>query len=130
MALRGALLWNVLGGAGCESRVATRRPVGTTAITLTAENKATDHAVKRNHLLVLTLPPAPPAHRWIISYHDMRYLKLMSDVQPAPSAQEGAGVSFLTLLAGRTRLRFVLVPATEERVVQPADQQELRLTIQ
>ena len=129
LALR-ALLSCALGGAGCETPVATRHPTGTTAITLTAENKAAEHALRRNHLLMLTLPPAAATHRWIISYHDTRYLKLMSDIQPSPNAQEGPKVSFLTLIAGRTRVRFVLLPVTEERVVQPVDQQELRLTIE
>ena len=130
MALRGALLWCVLTGAGCETRVPVRRPTGTTAITLTAENKVTNHRLRPNHLLALTLPPAPMNHRWIISFHDTRYLKLMTDVLPPANPHEGATVSFHALLPGRTRLRFVLLPLTDRRVVDPADQQELLLTIE
>ena len=130
MALRGALLWCVLTGAGCETRVPTRQPTGTTAITLGAEHKVTNHRVKPNHLLRLTLPPAPLTHRWIIASHDTRYLKLMSDILPAANPHEGASVSFHALLPGRTRLRFVLLPLTDRRVVEPADQQELLLTIE
>jgi hypothetical protein len=124
------LLACALAGAGCASRPAPLTPRGTATVKLDAKQKRSTFTVRNQHLLVVTLPPTEPTHHWTITYHDTRFLKLMSDVQPPPQPTEGANASFLALNPGRTRLRFVLLPSTNHRTVDPIDQQELILIIQ
>lgn len=127
--LVGALL-AASAGSGCASKKPDLTPTGTAAVKLDADHKVSAFTVKQLNLVVLTLPPADGEHRWAISFHDTRYLKLMSEIQAPASPDAGATVSFLALKTGRTRLRFLLLPTTKARSVQPIDQQEFVLTIE
>ena len=125
-----ALLGWTLAGPGCASRPVPLAPIGTANVKLDPERKSATFTVRNRHLLVLSLPPAAPAHHWEISFHDTRYLKLMSDIQPPAQDGESPTVSFLATTTGRTRLRFVLLPSVDRRRVDPVDQQELIVNIQ
>lgn len=121
----------LVGGAtgGCVSHPPELVPSGTATVKLDREHKVSAFAVKRLNLLVLTLPPTDAEHRWAISFHDTRYLKQMSEIQPAAPPDSGVSISFLALTPGRTRLRFLLLPIRKARSVDPIDQQEFVLTI-
>lgn len=120
----------LLAVVGCESGEVAIKPKGTVNVALETAKKITTIGLKTENLLVVTLPPAPPNLGWQIAFHDSRYLKTVSDLKPASTAEAGATISFLALFRGKTRLRFLLAPIGDNREVRPVDQQELVLEIQ
>lgn len=128
-ALAGALLCGEL-ATGCKTAPPDIKPSGEMKVQLEVENKTSTFAVKRLHLLEVTLPPIRPEYHWTISFHDTRYLKLVHEIKAPVNPADGATVAFIVLGTGRTRLRFVLLPSNGARSVEPIDQQELILTIE
>lgn len=103
---------------------------GTVPVVLTGEKKTVSFAAEVRNEIVITLPPPKePGYRWEISFHDVRYLKQASPIVAAAAPDTGPSIKFIALMSGRTRLRFALVPDTNERVVKPLDQQDLVITI-
>ena len=124
-----ALLLGVACGAiGCASH-ADLTPTRTIPITLDSDKKINEATISLQNLVVITLPHAEPGYAWQISFHDPRILKQMSELKP-PAADALATVQFLTIHAGRTHLRFLLLPRNAGHDARLADQQEVVLTIQ
>lgn len=94
-----------------------------------AETKTRTIEAKPLTQVDLTLPAVPAGLAWQISFHDARYLKQVQPLTPG-AAGTGATVSFITLNAGRTRVRFLLLPTAAGREASPVDQQEIVMTIQ
>ncbi len=115
----------VLTGCGTPALKATR----TMAVTVEAEPKTRPLEVKPLTQIDLTLPPVDEGLIWQISFHDGRYLQQVRALT-AGTGGAGATVSFITLNSGRTRLRFLLLPKSDGRVVAPVDQQEIVMSIQ
>lgn len=101
----------------------------TMAVVMEAETKTRTIEVKPMTQLDLTLPVVDAAFQWQISFHDARYLKQVEPLK-AGAAGVGSTVSFITLNAGRTRVRFLLLPKSAGRESSPVDQQEIVMTIQ
>ena len=118
-----AVLW--VTGCGTPAIKASR----TMAVTIEAEAKTRTIDVKPMTQIDLTLPAVDPGFTWQISFHDARFLKQVQLLKPG-AAGEGATVSFITLNAGRTRVRFLLLPKSDGRESAPVDQQEIVMTIQ
>jgi hypothetical protein len=116
--------------SGCYTRIKKVEPTGDSPVTLKANSKRTEHTAKLGHRVTITLPVDRPAHVWTISYHDMRYLQQLTEITPLKNGSSGATVSFVTARPGKTRLRFVLVPANAGREVTPIDAHDLELTIE
>ena len=115
---------------GCESGPGPIKPKGTVNVTLETAKKVTAIGLKVEHLLVVTLPPVPAGLSWQIAFHDSRYLKQVSDLKPASTVDAGATITFISLVRGKTRLKFLLAPTGNDREARPVDQQELVLEIQ
>jgi len=115
--------------AGCNTGPKRIQPTGEVAANLTAEKKSTELEASAGNRIKITFPPTAAGHAWQISFHDTRYLKQMSEIQPGPAPDTGPSISFLALARGRTRLRFMLLPATRERTAAPVDHQEVVLSI-
>lgn len=126
---RALLIAGLLGAFGCTSKPPIV-PTGTVAVTLTPAEPFASEKAAFHSLLVVTLPPAPPDHRWQIAFHDTRFLQQRTPLEAAANASTGATVSFLVVNRGRTRLRFLLVPDDNRRSVDPIGQQNLVLTIE
>lgn len=124
------LVLGLMALVGCESGPVPIKPKGTVKVALETAKKVTTIGLKMEHLLVVTLPPVPTGLGWQIAFHDSRYLKQVSDLKPASAVDAGATISFVSLVRGKTRLRFLLVPTGNDREVRPVDQQELVLEIQ
>jgi hypothetical protein len=116
--------------AGCLSPPAAVQPVGTKAIELAAAKPYHEAGVALHTLIQLTLPSLPAAYVWQISFHDPRYLKMTAPLTPPAQPDGGTTASFLALMPGRTRLRFLAVPSPGSRVMDPIAQQELVLMIE
>jgi hypothetical protein len=115
----------------CSTRAPELKPQGTLPITLSVEKKSTAATAQLFNLITITLPaPKAPGYHWQISFHDTRYLKQTTEILPAAADSAGPTVSFIAKAPGRTRVRFMLVPASSARVADPVDQQELVLTIE
>lgn len=117
----------VLGVAGCGTPAikATR----TMAVTMETETKTRTIDVKPLTQIDLTLPAVDANFVWQISFHDARYLQQVQPLKPG-AAGAGTTVSFIALSAGRTRVRFLLLPKSAGREASPVDQQEIVMTIQ
>ena len=115
--------------AGCTSAPALK-PRGTIPVQVEGEQKSVSVTARVEHVVAITLPPAGVGQRWDLVFHDSRFLKQLSELEPAPSADGRPGVTFFVLRTGRTRIRFALLPATATRVATPVDQREIVLTIE
>ncbi len=103
---RPTLLLLLLGLAlgGCASAPDdTLKPRGQAAVVLDVAAQRTEQTVTFADLVTLQLPPAAPG--------------------------TGQTVAFLAIRSGTTRLRFVLVPDTGDRVADPVATHDVVLTI-
>jgi hypothetical protein len=129
---RPTLLLLLLGLAlgGCASEPAAElKPRGQAAVILDPAGKRTDQTVTFADLVTLTLPPAAPGRTWKIAVHDVRSLRQTTAILPPAAPGDGQTVAFLAIRSGVTRLRFVLVPDTGDRVADPVDTRDVVLTI-
>ena len=117
------------GVTSCETPSGVIKPRGTVSVSLDGVKKRGSITVALANLLAITMPPVKPGLVWQISYHDPRYLKQHSNFTAPTSPETGSTVSFVALVPGATRLRFLLVPADAGRSVDPVDQQEIIVTI-
>lgn len=126
-----ALVALMLAGApGCTTR-SELTPEGEVAVVLSDDKKTNAVTAQLRNLIAITLPvPKAPGYRWQISFHDVRYLKQMTDIVPGKTPDAGPTISFMARLPGRTRVRFLLLPDTNDRVATPVDAQEVVLAIE
>ena len=116
--------------AACTSRTTDLKSKGSLTVKLDTEAKRTAASVRLGFTVKLELPPAdPPGYIWQISAHDWRFLKQLTDIVPPPAPTGSATVSFLAQQVGGTRVRFILVPPTAGREVNPVDFHEVVITI-
>lgn len=126
-----ALLCSVLVLSGCASRAPRLKPEGKVVETLDPAKKSANVEAKVLNEIVLTLPtPKAPGYRWDISFQDARFLKQMTEVLPAGEDRTGPTITFAAIFPGRTRLRFVLVPDTHARAVDPVDVYDIVVDIE
>lgn len=132
--MRSGWLQSIAGAAGLVLAACTSAPPrieshGTTPVVLTESQKSTTLTVELHHTVKVVLPPPrEPGLAWQISFHDARFLQQQNEITATSDAPPS--VSFLAVREGRTRLRFVLLPATPARAVDPVDHQEVVLTIE
>ncbi len=129
---RPAVLLLLLGLAfgGCASAPDdTLKPRGQADVVLDVAAKRTDQTVTFADLVTLRLPPAAPGLVWKIAVHDVRALRQTTAILPPAAPGAGQTVAFLAIRSGTTRLRFVLVPDTGDRVSDPVDTHDVVLTI-
>ena len=117
------------GITGCESSNGALKFSGSVAVSLEAAEKRGRVTARLANLVAITLPPAPPGFEWQLAFHDTRYLKQHTGILLPQNPSEGSTVSFVAVTTGSTRLRFLLLPVTPGRAVDPLDQQELIVTI-
>ena len=115
--------------AGCATRRDNLKPNAAVRLVVDPAKKSTTASLRERNLLELTLPPPPAGHEWQVSYHDMRYTKQMTPIQPPAQPGQGATVSFLALHYGRTSLAFVLLPITDSRIADVVGQHVVVLSI-
>jgi hypothetical protein len=129
--LRLAVLGLALALGGCASRAPELKPEGRVVATLDPTKKSANVEAKAYNEIVLTLPnPKEPGYRWDISFQDARFLKQTTEVLPAGDGREGPTITFVARAPGRTRLRFVLVPDTRARAVNPVDVYDIVVDIE
>ena len=129
---RPTLLLLLLGLAlgGCASAPDdTLKPRGQAAVVLDVAAQRTEQTVTFADLVTLTLPPAAPGRTWKIAAHDVRALQQTTAILPPAAPGTGQTVAFLAIRSGTTRLRFVLVPDTGDRVADPVATHDVVLTI-
>jgi hypothetical protein len=114
---------------GCETAQAPLKPSGEVAVPLDASKKSGSVTVRLANVVTFTMPPAAPGFVWEISFHDTRFLKQQTEFLPPKEAGAGSTVTFMATNLGTTRLRFVLVPASNDRSVSPIDRQDIAVTI-
>jgi hypothetical protein len=110
---------------GCGAPKVNLTPTKILTLKLDDEKKSVIVNTRIQNLITLVLPPGPEGYLWQISFHDPRFLKQMTPLKPAAGPEEGATISFLVVTGGRTRLRFVLVPANVGAGATPVNQHEV-----
>jgi hypothetical protein len=96
------------------------------------ENRSTV-ATKVAEEITLLLPPTQPhpGHRWVLALHDSRMLQQRSEIEPSAAADGRASIRFVAQRpVNRTMLRFLLVPDSEARAVEPIAMHEVVVSIQ
>ncbi len=122
------LLGLALGGCASEPEGVVK-PRGQAPVVLDPAAKRTEQTVTFADLVTLTLPPAAPGLVWKIAAHDVRILRQTTAILPPAAPGAGQTVAFVAIRSGVTRLRFVLVPDTGDRVADPVDTHDVVLSV-
>lgn len=120
----------VLSAAGCASGGGKLAPKGEAPVTLSSEEKRTQHGAKVANTVTITFPPCGAGSVWKTVQADARFVQVLNEATPAKVAGETQSISILALRPGGTRLRFVCVPADAGREAVPSDFHDLILRIE
>lgn len=120
----------ILAAAGCASGDGKLTPKGEAPVTLSGEEKRTQHGAKVANMVKIIFPPCGAGSVWKTVQADTRFVQVLNEAVPAKVAGETLSISILALRQGGTRLRFVCVPANAGREAVPSDFHDLILRIE
>lgn len=115
--------------AGCGTPAAKEVILGRTTVRADSAAKVTRATVKLAHEVTIVLrPPRTPGYVWQIAQHNSAALRQKTEVATNPAGE--TTVAFLTLRTGLTRIMFALVPPNGPAEAEPADVEDVQLTIE
>ncbi len=116
--------------AGCVANDGKLTPKGEAPVTLSSQEKRTQHGAQVANTVKITFPPCDAGWVWKVVQADTRFVQVLGESPPAKTTGEVLSISVLALRQGVTRLRFVCVPADAGREATPSDFHDVLLRIE
>lgn len=120
----------VLLAVGCVGNEGRLTPKGEAPVSLSTEEKRTQHGAKVANTVKISFPPCEAGSVWRVVQADTRFVQVLSESTPAKTSGEVLTLTVLALRSGVTRLRFVCLPANAGREATPSDFHDLVLRIE